>query len=280
MINAAQLARFDRATLIDGVVPIRTAHTTLIAHKSTPVTREELIGIPTPARTDSWIPVPHIELVRGIEHYLHAQGVSITAEKYAVNRDGNALFGVMDLSGLNPVTVDLGGLPIAIQNPGFTGALGLRTSNDKSLAIQLAVGSRVFVCDNLALSGDMIALKRKHTSGLDIWTSLKDAIARFIEKFGTLATKFDALKNQVLYDREAKCKIYDTFASGALATRYFDGVHEAYFGIPNPDNLPFEPQYKGTAWALHNAFTFALRDASLPVQQRATLALGSAFDLN
>src|SRR5258707_7975336 len=44
----------------------------------------------------------------------------------------------------------------------YTDAVGLRNSHDKSFPIGIAFGSRVFVCDNLALIGDHI-IKRKHT---------------------------------------------------------------------------------------------------------------------
>jgi hypothetical protein len=48
-------------------------------------------------------------------------------------------------------------------------ALGIRGSNDRSMAIQATAGARVLVCDNLAFSGDSgtIVLRKKHTPRLD-----------------------------------------------------------------------------------------------------------------
>jgi hypothetical protein len=40
--------------------------------------------------------------------------------------------------------------------------LGLRNSHDKSFPIGIAIGNRVFVCDNLAFIGDHV-IRRKHT---------------------------------------------------------------------------------------------------------------------
>ena len=34
-------------------------------------------------------------------------------------------------------------------------AIGIRTSNDKSMRLALTVGYRVFVCDNMAFAGDL-----------------------------------------------------------------------------------------------------------------------------
>ena len=39
---------------------------------------------------------------------------------------------------------------------------------DRSEAFSIVVGAKVFVCDNLALSGDVIAIRRKHTAGFDL----------------------------------------------------------------------------------------------------------------
>jgi hypothetical protein len=61
----------------------------------------------------------------------------------------------------------------------YYAALGLRTSNDKSFAIQIAIGARVIVCDNLLLSGELIALKRKHTAGLDLIEELTAGVRRY-----------------------------------------------------------------------------------------------------
>ena len=63
-------------------------------------------------------------------------------------------------------------------------ALGLRTANNKTMSIQLCAGLSVFVCDNLAFRGDMIALRRKHTSGLNLRVELAGAVLRFQGHFG------------------------------------------------------------------------------------------------
>ena len=131
------IARFENAPLIDGVIPARLNNATLISGKSTVVTRDDLLAIPTPDASPSFRPVPHIELVRGIEMSLAENGIYVAAEKFSVNREGNALFGVMDLRGLPAL-------------PDFSAALGIRTANDKSMSIQLGVGAKVFICDNLS----------------------------------------------------------------------------------------------------------------------------------
>jgi hypothetical protein len=274
---SAQIARFENAERIDGVAPTRTSHATLVSGKSTPMTRSELAMLPAPVGTDTHKPVAHIELIRNVEHVLGDNGIAITAEKYSVNRQGNALFGVMDLVGMNALSIPGGSMPLAQTDKlGFAAALGLRTANDKTMSIQLGVGAKVFICDNLSFHADMIALKRKHTAGLDLLGELKEAVKRFIEKFWQMSVQFDELKNRKITEADAKVKIYDIFAKQVIAPRYFPLVNAAYF---MPTFEEYEEQYVGTMWSLHNAFTWALKPAPLPVQQSVALELAREFSL-
>ncbi|MGP0069496.1 MAG: hypothetical protein ACLQGP_38600 [Isosphaeraceae bacterium] len=121
-------------------------------------TRDELRGLATPPATDTWRPVPHFELVASLVDGLGQQGISIAREEYATSHSDARLFGVLDL--LIPGTAE----------PDYGMSLGLRGSNDKSLAISAVAGARVFVCDNLAFSGDggTVVLRKRHTSRLDL----------------------------------------------------------------------------------------------------------------
>lgn len=255
-------------------------NSTLISKRSTIMTRSELVTLPPVEATDTFKPVPHIELIRGIDMVLGENGIHIAGEKFAVNRHGNALFGVMDLQA-SP------NLP-SVRD--FSAAMALRTSNDKTMSIQLGVGARVFVCDNMALHSDMIALKKKHTSGLDLIGELRDAVKRFIEKYWKMSLQFEDMKNVRITADQARLRIYDIFAKEIIANRYFPAVHQAYFNtaatadpIESPVGdtlLPYDPAYSGTIWALHNSFTWALKAAPMPVQQQATIDLAREFALS
>lgn len=247
---------------------------TLISKRSTVMTRYQLSTLPPVEITDTHKPVPHIDLIQGIDMVLGENGIYVGAEKFAVNRHGNALFGVMDLKA-SP------NLP-SIKD--FSAAMAIRTSNDKTMSIQLGVGARVMVCDNMALHSDMIALKKKHTSGLDLIGELREAVKRFIEKYWTMSLQFEDMKNVSITADQARLRIYDIFAREILANRYFPLVHQAYFGLihdtESTEMVPYDPIYGGTMWALHNAFTWALKSAPLPVQQQATIDLAKEFALS
>src|SRR5436305_1172204 len=110
------------------------------------------------------------------------------------------------------------------ETPDGRAALGLRTANNKTMTIQLCAGLAVFVCDNLAFRGDMIALRRKHTSGLNLRAELAGAVLRFQEHFGRLSGEVELLKGRMLPDIQAKALIHDAFAEGLMPVRFLPEV--------------------------------------------------------
>src|SRR3989442_14290765 len=191
-------------------------HGQLISHVDTDiVTRSELGAIQTTEATATFRPIPHIELVDMLDVVLKQQHMEIREEKFAIRRDGSVLFAVLQLA------------------YGETGdgiaALGLRTGNNKSMSLQICAGLSVFVCDNLAFRGDLIALKRKHTSGLNLKEELTLSVIRFQEHFGRLTNEIGDLKRHTLVDMEAKALLPDVFAQGLMPVRLLPDVSKAYF---------------------------------------------------
>ena len=65
-------------------------HGTLISHVDTDlVTRDQLRAIETPQGTDTWKPIPHVELVESLDRVLHACQITIREEHFALRRDGS-----------------------------------------------------------------------------------------------------------------------------------------------------------------------------------------------
>jgi len=235
-------------------------HGQLLSHVDTDlVTREQLALVETPAATRSFKPVPHIELIDTLDEVLGLNQILIRKEQYALRRDGSTLFGVLQLVYEN--TED------------GIAALGLRTSNNKTMSIQICAGLCVFVCDNLVFRGDLIALNRKHTSGLVLRTELSNAVLRFQEHFGRLTTEIDVLKRQELTDTQAKAIIHDVFARGVFPIRLFREVSQAYFG-------PLAEGAGCTKWILHNAFTVVAKEMPITTRMPAIQELGRYFGMS
>jgi hypothetical protein len=232
----------------------------LSAHKDTTlVSRDQLRNIPMPVATETFKPVPHIELVETMELALSKRNITIEREQYAIRADGSRLFGTFDLS-LNGV-------------PDTCAAMGFRQANDRSMALQIVAGLRVFVCDNLALNGDFVAMDRRHTSGLNLVQELNLAVAKFEEHYANLKIEVNNLQARELGDLEAKAMIHDIFVKKILPVRLFNDVSHEYF---EPRHLEFQPR---NAWSLHNAFTEAMKSMPLTTRLISTQQIGREFGL-
>lgn len=144
------------------------------------VTRDQLDLIPMPEPTESYVPVSHYHLA---DKFLTIsrdilRDYVLIGENYGIARQGNQLFAVLKFKSDKAEM----GLSIAFRN-----------SYDKSMAIGLAIGASVFVCDNLALTGEIVVMK-KHTK--NVWTELEET---------AIATIYKSQKNydQIVADAEA-----------------------------------------------------------------------------
>jgi Domain of unknown function (DUF932) len=225
------------------------------------VTREQLLTIAPPPSTDTWRPIAHADLITAIDRQLLVRGITIQSERFAIQREGARLFAVLDLS---------------LEGSGeFCASLGIRTANDRSLALEIAVGIKVFVCDNMTFSGDLIALRRKHTARFDLNADISRAVDRYQAHLLTLQQQITGIQESPLSDLQAKAWIVDAFRQEILPIRHFKTVTETYCN-PSPDMTDVRPR---TLWGLHNAFTRAVRQMAPAPAFEATTALGHFFGL-
>ncbi len=225
------------------------------------VSREDLRDIQTPTPTPTWKPIGHSELIEALQQELAKRSLVVREEAYAIQRQGALLFGVLDLRWR--------------ETDEFAAAIGLRTANDKSLSIQMAVGFRVFVCDNLAFSGDLIALKRKHTARLDLASEMVKALDRYQEGIIRLEAGIGRLKGTPVSDTRAKEILFDVFEKGILPVRFLKPVSATYFSSP-PEAIEADPR---TLWSLHNAVTRHIQHLPPAPAFQSTTRLGRLFGL-
>ncbi len=221
------------------------------------VTREELKQIPVPEGTRTHRPLSHLQIVESLEEALSFRYLKIHHEEFAVSRDGMKMFGVMDLE------------------VSFTGgrfSIGLRNSNDKSMRLALTAGYRVFVCDNMAFSGDFTPMLHKHTRNLDLIDSISIAVDRIHRGFASLEQGIKDMQALGLTDNDARVLIYRAFMERELKgvpRSLINPVHRHYF---NPSHEAFRPR---TLWSLSNAFTSAFKDLAPIKQFEVTARLGA-----
>ena len=237
---------------------------TLSHSRSDLVTRDMLKLIPPPAATDTWKPIPHYDLIHAIDRQLRVRDLEITKEEFALYRGGLRLFGVLELA--------VAGLD-AFED--FRFAMGIRTANDKSEALTIVAGARVFVCDNLSLSGDLIALQRKHTANVDLNADISRALDRYREHIARFSYQLTSLQERTLPDDQAKLLIFEAFARDLLPIRLFPAVVETYFH-PRPEMTDVAPR---THWGLHNAFTRCVKQLAPGPAFAASTGIGRLFGL-
>jgi hypothetical protein len=162
---------------------------TLIGYGGRTIGREELALVPTPAATETHRPVPHHEIVQALIETLGFRHIGVVHDEYAVSLDGMKLFGVLDL------TTEMEGCRFSI---------GLRSSHDKSLCLGLTVGLRVFVCSNMAFSGEFTPLLAKHSKSFSLIDCIPVGVDRMQRNFEPMRKQVEAWQRRELTDSQRK----------------------------------------------------------------------------
>lgn len=224
------------------------------------VDRAGLARFQPPVGTSTWRPVAHAELVGNIIDQLPRLGLTVVREQYAVGKGGLALFGTLDLKNGH-----------GSEERGI--ALGFRHSNDRRLPVHLVGGARVFVCDNLALSGEKIALHR-HSRGLHLAQLIRRGLDRFMDAYRRFEANVIEAERIPIEDNDAKVKLFDLRYQGVLPVSIFDEAAQNYFRAAQFGYADSAPR---TSWGLHNACTRAVKALAPASQFRTLTDLGRAF---
>jgi Domain of unknown function (DUF932) len=224
------------------------------------VSREQVAAVSTPSRTASWVPLPHHQLLNGVQTALEHAGLSVVTEAHGLTRDGDRYFGLLQLANGHSDT-------------DFGLVVGLRNSHDKAFPAGLVVGASIFICDNLSFSGE-VRLARKHT--VHVERDLPQLIDRAVGRLGDLRrtqeSRFLAYKNQELTDGAAHDLVVQALDARVLpVTKIPDVLHEW--------RKPRHPEFREgrTAWTLFNAFTETLK-GNLDALPGRTQALHGLLD--
>jgi Domain of unknown function (DUF932) len=232
---------------------------TLIGYAGRTINREELALVPTPPATATHQPVPHHEIVQALVETLGFRHIGVARDEYAASPDGMKMFGVLDLE---------------TEMHGARFSIGLRNSHDKTMRLALTCGYRVFVCSNMAFSGDFTPVLAKHSKSFSLVDSISVGVDRMQRNFEPMRKQVEAWRATELTDISAKMIIYEAFIQSELEVpkHLARRVHDNYF----------EPQYdefrSRTMWSLSNAFTSAFKELDPVPQFRATAKLGEYLE--
>jgi hypothetical protein len=108
------------------------------------------VQTPEAVVNDTYMPLAYGDLLDLVETTVEGSlGFPLMQEQFGLNQDGDQLFFALTYNDGKH------------QGNGFT--IAGRSSHNKTLSAAVVGGTRVFVCDNLALSGSSFHTQRKHT---------------------------------------------------------------------------------------------------------------------
>jgi hypothetical protein len=217
------------------------------------VTREELLNLPIPSSTDTHKIVPHHEVINQLEESLGFRHIQIVRGDYAIARDGARMFALLEVNA---------------DHEGIRFAIALRNAHDKSMTLAMTAGYRVFICDNMAMSGDFKPLTAKHTRNFNLIDALSVGVDRLQRSWEPLRARVDFMREKVLPITTAQALIYRAFTEGRFPVRLMKSVDNNYF---RPQHEEFKPR---TVWSLSNAFTSAFKEVRPDRQYELTAKLG------
>lgn len=229
------------------------------------VNRSELGKVTLPAATETHVPVNHDYLVDVVQDALENRGLRVVDEAFGLGQEGHNMFGLLEVQG-DTAKFDDHSLMV-----------GLRNSHMKWFAASMAVGSRVFVCDNLAFSGE-ISVGRKHTANiLSEDTGLRSvvelALDGFVDNAERQEVRFEAYKRRELKTYEAEHLMVESLRRGIMNAQRLPKLVEQW---DNPDHEEFKVGESG--WRFFNGVTESLKGLGLYELPRRTQKLEHLLD--
>ena len=224
------------------------------------VDRNTVALVETPGGTDSWKPVPHIDVIDAVTEVVKAHDWTITEEQFGLAREGQKLFGVMKIN--KSLSSD------------WTRCIGLRNSHDKSFSVGLSAGISVMVCSNMAFGGTTV-IKRRHTSRIELTELVDIAVNELENEFLMLEKVCEDLKVQyITNDDEVRSRIVRAAEIGAINS---SDIVPVFREFKHPSHEEFsEP----TRWSLLNAFTETIKKYTPQRVDYSYSALNRAFGLD
>lgn len=221
-------------------------------------TFEQVLESRTPSPSDTHYPIPHAKLIETVVAHVEESGWSVGSSEFGLwdvnGMTAARMFGVLSLTPKlgteNTAMVPFGQEQRAIAEKVQGLVVGVRNSHDKSFAASMAVGARVFVCDNMSFSGDIV-IGRKHT--LNILRDLDRLVAQAVGRIAAMRVSHErriaAYMDADLSDAEVHDIVIRTVDAKVMANAFIAKVLEEW---RHPQHPEFEDR---NGWSLYNAYT-------------------------
>lgn len=207
---------------------------------SNKVSEAEVLKVQAVPFTRSFSPIHHSQVIGAIRTGISAVGLEVVRAEYVLANNGMKMFSVWDLSS---------------GNDELCWSMGIRNSMDKSMALGITAGTRVFVCENLSFDGDYVQLRR-HTKGLtldELEFMAYRAIRCLVGRLTTFQKWHEGLKRYALSEQQAKILLVEMMTQSVFPVSKFSLFCDLYFG----------GAYSHTLWGIHETATQVLKEANL-----------------
>jgi hypothetical protein len=131
------------------------------------------------------------------------------------------------------------------------------------MRLGMVAGYRVFVCDNMALSGDFRPLLAKHTKHFDLIEAVSIGVDRIHRGWEPLKAEIRRKRETELSKDDARLTIYNAFTAHRIPVSLFKAVSTAFESS----------EEKSTLWSLENCFTGAFEQLKPVAQFKAAAKL-------
>lgn len=216
------------------------------------VETEELAACLTPPPTKSWFPISHGSVLTSVLETLNGSGFNVARQQLALSKDNARFFGTLDLA-----------TPI---RDGVSLSVGIRNSVDKSFPIGWCCGNRVFCCDNLSFTSEIVIAKKHTRFGQERYLEgIAKAVASLHQYQATAAEWIDRLESWELTADQANSLILQAFEKELISTRLLPDLI-AEWRQPSK-----EVWQKRNAWSLWNCFTQVLSERQKTNPSQAAL---------
>jgi hypothetical protein len=224
--------------------------------------------IATPEPTETWFPIPYGDFIDTVKESLQGVGLGIAREEYGlwdevargtdVVHKGAMFFGLL--------TLDQGKEDYAL-------SIGLRASHNQRFANSLVAGSRVFVCDNLAFSGE-VRINRKNTKFAyqDLVRMVMESMGKIGDLWKTQEQRYENYKETPLTEMQVHDILVRAMLAKAMPNSYITKVLNEWH---EPQHDEFQPR---TLWSLQNAFTEVFKGTNVLETPRRTTRLHGLLD--
>jgi len=212
-------------------------------------TEDAVMNVPQPEFTNTWRPYAHNIIIEGLTRVTREMGLTVVHKQYSLNEKGTQMYGAWGID------TDM---KKGSEGHHIYQAIIFRNSIDKAFSFGIAGGTDTWVCENLAVWGNFIEI-RKHSSSLDR-TELVSAMFKGIKSLKPELDKViewhDLMREIRLDTKTVEALAYQAIMQGVINLKKLPVFHRLLFGEDHPyDNT--------TLFGFHGACTEVLRDGQI-----------------